>query len=203
MGLHSLFCNEVQRPANRTLYSRRWRSDSNGYPHIFDHAQLRYYTADTAWHRQLKCRPRNRKSKPEVEITFERKQMGKRFKRLPPHFRPCPTRIWHCRHCPTSADIGSPQSELIISFGLVADVWSFRCRSLSGRVRSAISKSGMVENVGVAAGIASPSVSVQQLFPLPFSTSGFVTDVWVSNVARCRVVSAVSYLCRAWSKMWG
>jgi len=36
-----------------------------------------------------------------------------------------------------------------------------------GRVASAISKLGMVENVGIAVGIASPSVSVQKLFLLP------------------------------------
>ncbi len=44
-------------------------------------------------------------TRPEVEITFERKRMTKRFQRLPPHLLPCPTQICHCRHCPTSADI--------------------------------------------------------------------------------------------------
>ena len=38
---------------------------------------------------------------------------------------------------------------------------------MSGNVGSAIFGSGMVENVGVAVGIASKSVSVQKLFPLP------------------------------------
>ncbi len=37
--------------------------------------------------------------------------------------------------------------------------------------------SGMVENVEVAVGIAFPSVSVQKLFPLPVSTSGFEADI--------------------------
>ncbi len=37
--------------------------------------------------------------------------------------------------------------------------------------------SGMVANVGVAVGIASPSVTVQKLFPLPVSTSGFEADI--------------------------
>jgi len=46
-----------------------------------------------------------------------------------------------------------------------------------GRRCSVISKSGMVENVGVAVEIASPSVSVQKLCPLPVSTSGFVADI--------------------------
>ncbi len=40
---------------------------------------------------------------------------------------------------------------------------------MSGRVGSAIPKLGMVRNVGVAVEIASPSVSVQKLFPLPVS----------------------------------
>ncbi len=48
---------------------------------------------------------------------------------------------------------------------------------MSVRVGSAVSKSDMVENVGVAVGIASPSVSVQKLFQLLASTSGFVTDI--------------------------
>ncbi len=48
---------------------------------------------------------------------------------------------------------------------------------MSDRVGSAKAKSGMVENEGVAVGIDSPSVSVQNLFPLPIPTSGFITDI--------------------------
>ncbi len=48
---------------------------------------------------------------------------------------------------------------------------------MSSRVDSVMSKSGIVENVGVAVEIASPSVPVQKLFPFPVSTSGFVTDI--------------------------
>ncbi len=62
---------------------------------------------------------------------------------------------------------------------------------MSGRVGSVIPKSGVVDNVGVAVEIASPSVSVQKLFPLPVSTSGFVADTCVSDVGQGRVVSAV------------
>ena len=57
---------------------------------------------------------------------------------------------------------------------------------MSGNVGSDISNSGMVAYVGLAVGIASPSVSVQKLFPLPVSTSGFVADTCVSDVGRCR-----------------
>ncbi len=53
---------------------------------------------------------------------------------------------------------------------------------MSGRVGSAISKSDMVANVGVAVEIALPSVCVQKLFSLPVSTSGFVADTCVSDV---------------------
>ncbi len=48
---------------------------------------------------------------------------------------------------------------------------------MSGQVGSAMSKSGIAENVGAVAGIASPALSIQMLFPLPVSTSGFVADV--------------------------
>ena len=44
---------------------------------------------------------------------------------------------------------------------------------MSGNVGSVIFGSGMVENVGEAVGIASLSVSVQKLFPLPVSWPTF------------------------------
>ena len=62
---------------------------------------------------------------------------------------------------------------------------------MSGRVGSAISKSDMVENVGVAVEIASPSVCVKKVFLLPVSTSGFVADIRVFGVGRCRAVLTV------------
>ncbi len=69
---------------------------------------------------------------------------------------------------------------------------------MSGRVGSVISKSGVVDNVGVAVGIASPSVSVQKLFPLPVPWP----TLWLPDVCLCRTMSAVSYSSRALSKMW-
>ncbi len=69
---------------------------------------------------------------------------------------------------------------------------------MSGRVGSARSKSGMVENVGVAAEIASPSVSVQKLSPLPVPWP----SLWVPDVGLCRTMSALSYSGRALSKIW-
>ncbi len=57
---------------------------------------------------------------------------------------------------------------------------------MSGRVESAIFESGIVENVGVAVGIASLILSVRVLFPLPVSTSDSETDI---SGFRCRSVS--------------
>ena len=48
---------------------------------------------------------------------------------------------------------------------------------MSDNVDSVIFGLGMVKNVGVADAIASVSVSIQKLFPLPVSTSGFVADI--------------------------
>jgi len=81
-----------------------------------------------------------------------------------------------------------------VGVALSADVG--QCRQCHIRV-------GHGRKCGVAVGIASPSVSVQKLFPLPVSTSGFVADTCVSDVGQRRAVSAVSFLSRAWSKMWG
>ena len=74
---------------------------------------------------------------------------------------------------------------------------------MSDNVGDVIFGSGMVEYVGVAVGIASKSVSVQKLFPLPVSTSGFVADISIADVCRCRTMSAMSYSSRAYSKIWG
>ena len=56
---------------------------------------------------------------------------------------------------------------------LVTDILGFRCRSMSNHVVNAISESGVVENVGVTVGTASPSPSVQKLFLILFSTCRF------------------------------
>ncbi len=56
---------------------------------------------------------------------------------------------------------------------------------MSGRVGGVICKSGVVDSVGVAVGIASPSVSVQKLFPLPVSWPTFAFPV-SADVGQCR-----------------
>jgi hypothetical protein len=51
---------------------------------------------------------------------------------------------------------------------------------MADRVGSAMSKSGMVDNVVVAIGIALPALFVQNLFPLP--VSAFTQFVWIYTV---------------------
>jgi len=71
------------------MNGNRWRSNSNDYPHIFDHGRRSLNMAlptrsdigsSDAGH---ETGSGNRKWKPEVEMTFERKQMAMRFQRLP------------------------------------------------------------------------------------------------------------------------
>ena len=105
-----------------------------------------------------------------------------------------------------AAEIASPSHSVQKLFLLpvcVVAILRFPCRPTSDHVVSGISESGMAENVGAAAEIASPSLSVQKLFLLLVSISGFVADFSVTDVDRCRTMSAVSYSGRAWSKMWG
>ena len=49
----------------------------------------------------------------------------------------------------------------------MAAILSFGGRTTSSNVHSDILKSGMVDNVGIAVGIAAPSLAVQKLFPFP------------------------------------
>ncbi len=56
---------------------------------------------------------------------------------------------------------------------VVVTILRFPCRPTSAHVVSGITESGMVENVGVAAEIASPSLSVQKLLLLPVSSPPF------------------------------
>ncbi len=56
----------------------------------------------------------------------------------------------------------------------------------------------MVENVGITVGIASPSVTVQKLFPLPVSWPTFELPM-SANVGSVMF----GYSGRAWSQMWG
>ena len=66
-------------------------------------------------------------------------------------------------HVGVDVEIASPSLSVKKLFLLpvcVVAILRFPCRATSGHVVSGISESGMVENVGVAAEIASPSLSV-------------------------------------------
>ncbi len=103
-----------------------------------------------------------------LNCVCERMVMATLFQRLPPHFRPRPTQLWHWRHGATAADIKNskwrpPKPEVEITF-------QFR---MSDHVACAISESGVVENFGITVGTASPSPSVHKLSLLLFSTCRF------------------------------
>ncbi len=69
-----------------------------------------------------------------------------------------------------AAEIASPTLFVQKLFPLpicIFDIFRCRCRPTTGHVVSGRFELGMVENVGVAAEIASPSLSVQKLFLLP------------------------------------
>ncbi len=70
---------------------------------------------------------------------------------------------------------------------------------MSGHVANVISESCMMENVGVAAEIASPSLFVQKLFHFRFVSSTFC----VADDGRCRAMSPVADLSPALSKTVG
>ena len=57
----------------------------------------------------------------------------------------------------------------------LAVILNFGSRTMSGNVRSDIFKSGMVDNVGIAAGIVTPSLAVQNIFPLGGSCWNYVS----------------------------
>ena len=88
---------------------------------------------------------------------------------------------------------------LPVSWPTINHILPFRGRPMSDNIGSDISESGVVANVGVAVGTASPSLSVQALFLLPVSWPTFR----VPDVRQCRKMSAVPYSGRAWLKMWG
>ncbi len=54
---------------------------------------------------------------------------------------------------------------------------NFGSRPMSANVDRVISESGMVENMGVEVEIATPSLTVKKLFPLPVSVSAILNLV--------------------------
>ncbi len=77
-------------------------------PHIFDQVRLGYDTVNivryfltSADYTEFKMAA----TETESGKTIERNQLVAQFQRLPIHLRPCWTRPWHSRHCPTLADL--------------------------------------------------------------------------------------------------
>jgi hypothetical protein len=68
----------------------------------------------------------------------------------------------------------------------MAAILNFGSLTTSGNVRSDIVKSGMVDNVGIAVGIAAPSIAVQKLFPLPVFASRHLEFRWLAIVYQRR-----------------
>ncbi len=56
----------------------------------------------------------------------------------------------------------------------MATILNFCSVTMSGNVRSGTFKSGLFDNVGIAAGIATPSLVVQKLFLLPVSLAAIL-----------------------------
>jgi hypothetical protein len=64
-------------------------------------------------------------------------------------------------------------------------ILNFGSRKTSGNVRGDIVNSGMVNNVGIAVGIAAPSLAAQKLFSLPVF-GGRHLDFWWSAIVHQR-----------------
>jgi len=153
---------------------------------------------DIGQHRKFKCRPRNRKWKPEVEISFEKKQVTKRFQRLHPNFRLRPTQVWHCRHGLTSAYIGNsnvatkPEVETGNSNNFLNENW-WRCDS-NGYPHIFLIWVARSRKYWIGVGIASPSSSVQSCFYFRFGGRHFefrMSDRVVSTMSESGVFANV------------
>ncbi len=60
-------------------------------------------------------------------------------------------------------------------------ILNFGSRTMSGNVRGDLVKSGMIDNVEVAVGIAAPSLAVQESIPLPVF-AGRHLEFWWSTI---------------------
>ena len=81
------------------------------------------------------------------------------------------------------------QSKVISTSGFMVAILNFGSRTTSGNVRSDIVKSGMVNNVEIAFGIATPSLAVQKLFPLPVFGGRYLEFWWSAIVSQRRSTS--------------
>ncbi len=68
IGRHPELHMSAAKPEVEITFKRKsWRSDSNGYPHIFGYSGLRNGTADIAQHRKLEMSAKE----PEVKTGSE------------------------------------------------------------------------------------------------------------------------------------
>ncbi len=98
---------------------------------------------------------------PEVEITFERKELSKLFMRLPTQFSTMPDSdmtlpTWPDinRHLELKMSATKPEVEITIRLfplpAFVVAILGSGCRPMSDNVGGDMCESGIVENVGVA-----------------------------------------------------
>ena len=71
----------------------------------------------------------------------------------------------------------------------MAAILNVGSRATLDNVRGDIVKSGMVDKVGIAVGIAAPSLAVQQLFPLPVFAHHHLEFLWSAIVYQRRSTS--------------
>ncbi len=73
----------------------------------------------------------------------------------------------------------------------MAAILNFSSQTTSGNVRGDrdVVKLGMVDNMGIAVGIASPSLAVQKLFPLPVFVGRHLELLWSAIVYQRRSAS--------------
>jgi len=90
----------------------------------------------------------------------------------------------------------------------MAAILNFGSGTMSGNVRSDIFRSGMVDNVRIAVGIATPSLAIQKLFPLPVSLAAILkfgslpSSINVDQRLPMSAMSSMSSQSRPWSKIW-
>ncbi len=81
------------------------------------------------------------------------------------------------------------RSNVISTSGLMAAISNSGSQTTSGNVGGDIVKSGMVDNVGLAVGIAAPSTTVHKLFPLAVVASRHLGFWWSAIVYQRRSTS--------------
>ncbi len=65
---------------------------------------------------------------------------------------------------------------------MISAILNFSSQTTSGNVRGDVVKSGMIDYVGIAFGIAAPSLAVQKLFPLSVFVGRHLEFMWSAIV---------------------